>query len=166
MLSKHYDKLSSHDSSCTTSRPTTAAVILHFTHLSKPTVVVLVIIARVQRMALQDQLRVAVLHQAAATPAIRGIRKPVKPGEFKWLRCCTFGGNISHWLLLRRIQGQQRRSCVCAVPGISREANSSHQAYYTRDDARSVRGGRLVLWRSQGDHTRSHRETWCKRPMG
>jgi hypothetical protein len=159
MLSKHYDKLSSHDSSCTTSQPTADYCRCNFTLYPSidPTVVVLVIIARVQSMALQDQFRVAVLHQAAATPAIRGILKPVKPGEFKLLGCCTFGGNISHWLLSRRIQGQQRRSCVCAVPGISREANSSYQAYYTRDDARSVRGGRLVLWRSQGDHTRSHR---------
>jgi hypothetical protein len=33
-------------------------------------------------MATPDEFRVAVLHQAAPTPAIGGVLKPVKPGTF------------------------------------------------------------------------------------
>lgn len=96
-------------------------------------------------MTAQEEFRVAILHQAAATPAIGGISKPVKPGELKPLTFPTLGGNISHWPLSRRIQGQQRGCRVRSVPGIPREAESSYQADYTRDDTRSMRGGRLVL---------------------
>ena len=32
-------------------------------------------------MTTRDKFRVAILHQAAATPVIGGVRKPVKPGE-------------------------------------------------------------------------------------
>jgi hypothetical protein len=36
-------------------------------------------------MIAQEELRVAILHQAAATPAIGGILKPVKLGDLKSL---------------------------------------------------------------------------------
>lgn len=57
-------------------------------------------------MTAQEEFRVAILHQAAATPAIGGISKPVKLGELKSLAFPSFGGKISHWPLSRRIQGQ------------------------------------------------------------